>query len=313
MNAAGGLVAVDWGTSRLRGARLDESGQALETRAFDEGILKVPAGQFEAVFTRCFGDWLAGDQSLCLISGMAGSRQGWKEAAYCPCPADARALADHLLWLMPRVALVPGLHCIRTSTDDGTVRPGQDDVMRGEEIQIFGALELSGLRQATVILPGTHSKWARVEDGRVLGFQTFMTGELYGLLSQHSILSRTLDASSDLHESTFIDAVLQIHREPGLLTHLFGNRTSALFERLPPAHLASHLSGLLIGEELRTAAMTSDPLLLVGSPALTTRYALALNALGRPCQVLTDEATWAGHAALAKRLTKPSAPHLWHG
>ncbi len=298
------LIAVDWGTSRLRGALLAQDGTVLESRAFDEGILQVPNGQFQSVFERRFGDWLGRDSALCLISGMAGSRQGWQEAAYCPCPADAGVLAEHLLWLMPRVALVPGLHCIRASRDGGTSCPGQDDVMRGEEVQIFGALELSGRSDATVILPGTHSKWAQVVAGRVLSFRTFMTGELYALMSQHSILSRTLDTQSGLHEATFTDAVLRVYREPGLLTHLFGNRTSALFDRLPQAYLTSHLSGLLIGEELRTAPMTGDPLLLVGSQALTTRYALALKALGHPCQVLTDEATWAGHATLAERLPK---------
>lgn len=294
-------IAVDWGTSRLRGARLGVDGQVLESRAFEQGILHVPAGEFASVFERCFGDWMAAGQARCLISGMAGSRQGWREAPYCPCPANAHDLGEHLLWITPSIALVPGLHCTKPAPP-GQAQEAEDDVMRGEEIQIFGALEITGLNEATLVLPGTHSKWARVKDGRVLDFQTFMTGELYGLLSQHSILSRTLDDSSALHESTFMEAVLQIHSRPGLLTHLFGNRTRALFDRLPQAHLASHLSGLLIGEELRTASMTSEPLLLVGSPALTLRYRLALQALHRPCQVLTDEATWAGHAALAQRL-----------
>jgi len=294
-------IAVDWGTSRLRGAQLDAEGRVLETRAFDEGILQVPAGQFEQVFRRCFGDWMAAGHPRCLISGMAGSRQGWCEAPYCPCPASAQDLSEHLLWIAPMIALVPGLHYIKADST-AQIQAGQDDVMRGEEIQIFGALEITGLSKATLILPGTHSKWAHVQDGRILSFQTFMTGELYAVLSQHSILARTLENSSDLHEATFIKALLKIHREPGLLTHLFGNRTSALFNRLPQTQLASHLSGLLIGEEMRTARITGGPLLLVGSPALSLRYRLALQALGHPCQVLSDEATWAGHAALSRRL-----------
>lgn len=301
------LVAVDWGTSRLRGARLDRQGRVLESRAFDEGILQVPAGQFESVFQRCFGDWMAAGQALGLISGMAGSRQGWREAPYCPCPADAQALAAHLLWLNPTLALVPGLHCQRAAPG-ASPQPGQDDVMRGEEIQIFGALELTGLEQATVILPGTHSKWARVENRQVLGFRTYMTGELYALLSQHSILARTIDPNSELHEPTFIDAVRAAQQGPGLLAHLFGNRTSALFNRLLTEQLASHLSGLVIGEELRAAGPVPGPRLLVGSAALTARYALALRAVGQDCQVLTDEATWAGHAALARSLAQHGGP-----
>jgi hypothetical protein len=126
--------------------------------------------------------------ALCLISGMAGSRQGWQEAPYCPCPAGFAELGQHLLWLQPgRIALVPGLSC--TSVD----ALNTPDVMRGEEVQIFGALQLAGRDSATLVLPGTHSKWVQVQGGRVSQFQTFMTGEVFALMSQHSILGKTLD------------------------------------------------------------------------------------------------------------------------
>lgn len=297
------LIAVDWGTSALRGALLDPQGQVLQQRQFDLGIVHVPAGQFSSVFRQCFGDWMQHPQAVCLISGMAGSRQGWREAPYCPCPAGFDELSRQLMWIEPTIALVPGLRCEHAPLPgQESSGPGQDDVMRGEEVQIFGALTLAGLDQASVILPGTHSKWARVSAGRVLHFRTFMTGELYALLTQHSLLARTMQADAPLQADVFLQAVQLAQNSASLLSDLFGTRTSALFERLPISHCSSHLSGLLIGEELRAMRNWPDPLLVVGSALLTERYAMALMSLGRSCRVVTQEATWAGHAALARTL-----------
>lgn len=294
------MLAVDWGSSALRAALMDDQGQVLETRQFEQGILRVPAGQFESVFEQCLGDWIAEHQPLCLISGMAGSRQGWQEAPYCPCPAGFEALGRHLLWIRPKVALVPGLHCTRAADNSAA---GLDDVMRGEEIQVFGALALTGLQEAQLILPGTHSKWVEVRQGKIQHFQTFMTGEVFAVLSQHSILARTMVAEAAFNEAAFVHAVHQAQEGPGVLAHVFGTRTSALFDRLPAEHLSSHLSGLLIGEELRAMRHRPWPLLLVGSATLTARYELALRVLGRQVTALNQEATWAGLVALARDLS----------
>ncbi|MGH6639408.1 MAG: 2-dehydro-3-deoxygalactonokinase, partial [Polaromonas sp.] len=176
------LLAVDWGSSSLRGALIEADGRVLEERSFARGILTVVAGEFPAVFESCFGDWMA-PGTLCLISGMAGSQQGWREAPYCACPAGFDAIAARLEWLQPgRIAIVPGL-----TVDRG----GVPDVMRGEETQVFGALQLLGLDHARLVLPGTHSKWVTVADRRVTDFSTWMTGEFYALLRQHSMLART--------------------------------------------------------------------------------------------------------------------------
>jgi 2-dehydro-3-deoxygalactonokinase len=301
-SGTGTLLAVDWGSSALRAALMDDQGQVLETRQFEQGILRVPAGQFESVFEQCLGDWMTEHRPLCLISGMAGSRQGWQEAPYCPCPAGFEALGRHLLWLKPLVALVPGLHCVR-QTAASSPRAGLDDVMRGEEVQVFGALALTGLQEAQVILPGTHSKWVEVRQDKIQHFQTFMTGEMFAVLIQHSILARTMVAEAALNEAAFIHAVQLAQDGPGLLAHVFGTRTSALFDRLPAEHLSSHLSGLLIGEELRAMRHRPGPLLLVGSTILTARYDLALRALGRQATTLNQEATWAGLVALARDLS----------
>ena len=294
------LVAIDWGTSSLRGARFDRQGQRLDERHFARGILTVPAGEFPAVFEAYFGDWMQDEQALCLLSGMVGSRQGWQEAPYCPCPAGFAELGQHLLWLQPgRQAIVPGLS---VQHHDG-LPFAQHDVMRGEEIQIFGALALTSVQDATVILPGTHSKWAQVQQGRVMQFRSFMTGEVYALLSQHSILSRTLPADAPWHENTFRQAVLLAQRTPSVLSSIFATRTLALFDALPTEQLPSFLSGLLIGEELRAMqAHEAHTLLLVGNAALTLRYQCALQALGLNAPSLGDEATWAGHLALTRHL-----------
>ncbi len=286
------LVAVDWGTSSLRGALLDDAGRVVEERAAPRGILTVPAGGFAALFEELFGDWMrAAPGTRCLISGMAGSRQGWIEAPYCPCPAGLADVAAHVVAVEPgRIAMVPGL----SAANDGV-----PDVMRGEEVQLFGAMALTGRRDGVFVLPGTHNKWVRVADGRVAGFRTFMTGEFYALLSTQSILARTLDAAAPLDEAAFAQGVARSGNGHGLLHNAFGARTLALFDRMGAAPLSSYLSGLLIGEELRTQALDADhDVVLIGSPALTQRYALALRANGIASRTLGAEATWAGLHAL---------------
>jgi 2-dehydro-3-deoxygalactonokinase len=281
------LIAVDWGTSSLRGARLDEAGRVLEEKNAPLGILNVPNGDFAGVFVSLFSDWMKPAGTVCLISGMAGSRQGWIEAPYVACPAGPDELMRHLLWIEPgRIAIVPGL-----SDEQGDV----PDVMRGEEVQIFGAMRLAGLVDGLFVLPGTHSKWATVQGGRVTGFRTFMTGEFYGLLSQHSILARTLEADAALDEAVFLRGVTRAGNGAGLLHNAFGVRALALFGRLSPAESASYLSGLLIGEELRTQDLPAGgEVLAIGAPALTARYALALRQMGARVRTFGAEATWAG-------------------
>ena len=292
------LIAVDWGTSALRGARLDHNGNVLEERMSAQGILSVAPGQFATVFQENFGDWLKNTGALTLISGMAGSKQGWVEAAYCPCPAGFDELTNQLTWVEPgRIAIVPGLHCEIAHLPD---------VMRGEEVQIFGAVHLTGQTEGSFVLPGTHSKWVQVVQGRVERFATYMTGEVFALLSQHSILARSIDPKAALDESTFLQGIERARRGQGLLHNAFSTRTVSLFERMAPPALASYLSGLVIGEELRDQSLqVGSKLVLIGSEALTARYALALTACGVQSQVLGSEATWAGLHALSKALAGP--------
>lgn len=291
------LLAIDWGTSSLRGALLDAQGAVIEERAFPRGILTVPAGGFPAAFDECFGDWLRATPGLqCLMSGMVGSRQGWLEAPYCACPAGFSDIAAQLAWVEAgRIAIVPGLSC---------ERDGVPDVMRGEETQVFGALQALGLSDALLVLPGTHSKWVRVAGGRITDFTTFMTGEVFALLRQHSILARTLPADdAPLDEAAFTRGVQLALRSPSLLQTAFSARTLALFERQSPEELLSHLSGLLIGEELRAQSLQKDErVVLIGSAALTQRYQLALAQCGVTCDSPGAQVTWAGLHAIAQTI-----------
>ena len=306
------LLALDWGTSSLRGALIDATGRVLAERSSADGILHVGPGQFASVFEANFRDWtIAGDPNVSeiLISGMAGSRQGWREAAYCACPAGFDELAAALCWLegLPptwpaslRIAIVPGL-CL----DEG----GVPDVMRGEEIQVFGALAAKRRRgdptNGLYVLPGTHSKWVQVRDERIVQFRTCMTGEIYALLAQQSLLARSVDPSAPLDEAAFIDGVLHAGSAPAasLLATAFGVRTLGLLGRRTPGQLASLLSGLVIGEELRVMApapASMGRVDLIGSPALCERYALALQTLGIASQSHGAEVTWAGLHAMAR-------------
>ena len=287
------LLAIDWGTSSLRGALITEDAGVSDERSFPRGILSVAPGEFAAVFAQCFGDWMT-PGTLCLIAGMAGSQQGWLEAPYCSCPAGFGDVAARLAWIdAGRIAIVPGL-----SIDAG----GVPDVMRGEETQVFGALALLDLTDALIVLPGTHSKWVTAQDRRITHFSTWMTGEFYALLRQHSILSRTLPADATTHEpAAFEQGVARALLGEGLLHTAFSTRTLALFKRMDSKALASYLSGLVIGEELRGQKLVrGSQVVIIGAHELSARYAQALGLLGVSCRTPASNATWAGLRAIAE-------------
>lgn len=194
-----------------------------------------------------------------------------------------------------RIAIVPGLSCEHT---------GAPDVMRGEETQVFGALRLLGIEAGTFVMPGTHSKWIRVAAGRIESFATLMTGEFYALLRQHSILARTLPAEdAELYESAFDAGVAHALRSPGLLQAAFSVRTLSLFERLPLNERPSYLSGLVIGEELRTRELRGgEPVIVIGADALTRRYERALAQRDVQVRRVGSQATWTGLFGVAMKI-----------
>ncbi|MBB3832586.1 2-dehydro-3-deoxygalactonokinase [Xanthomonas arboricola] len=288
------MIAVDWGTSSLRAYLLDATGAVLEQRRGSDGILACQ-GRFAEVLTRLIAGW---DGPL-LLSGMIGSRNGWVEQPYLPCPAGTAALAQAMRSeddLLPGRTLwfVPG---VSTGEYDGV-----PDVMRGEETQLVGLIAALGDGEHVACLPGTHSKWARIANGQLTGFATVMTGELYAVLRQHSILGKLMDDDhAELDAATFLQGVDRSADAGGLSHHLFGTRTLGLFERLSSAALPSYLSGLLIGHELREHRGDHAIVHLVGSPALAQRYALALQHLGVQSQLHPEDLAAAGLFALARQ------------
>ncbi len=301
------MIAIDWGTSSLRGALLDRQGAVLQERSAPLGILHVPLGGFEAAFNDHFGDWMRPPGQVALMAGMVGSQQGWQEAPYCPCPAGAQDIAGALRWVQPgRIAIVPGLSCRHAGLTDHEDLGQVPDVMRGEETQILGALAATGQDEATLVLPGTHSKWARVRAWRIEDFTTYMTGEVYQLLRQHSILARTLPPAQDAaapDEEAFEWGVTRALQGRGLLHTAFSVRTLSLFKQVPVTRLPDYLSGLVIGEEVRMHAPDpSTPVLVVGASALAARYVRALSLAGVPARALDGGVTWTGLWQLTRQL-----------
>lgn len=290
------LLAVDWGTSSLRGALLDSQGRVLKERSFPRGILSVAPGDFAAVFEACFAHWMGAAGTFCLVSGMAGSKQGWLEAPYCACPAGFDEVASQLAWVKAgRIAIVPGLSC---------EHEGIPDVMRGEETQVFGALQLLGLQDGLLVLPGTHSKWVSVRNRRIDNFSTSMTGEFYALLRQQSLLARSLpDTDGEVDWAAFDEGVALALRGAGLLQTAFSVRTLSLFGRMAASRLPSYLSGLVIGEEIRSRDLPAGTaLVLIGAELLTERYERALAQRQAVVRRVGAEATWRGLWALAQTI-----------
>ena len=289
------LLAVDWGSSSLRAALLDDDGRVVAERSAPSGMLAVAPEAFDDVFEATFGDWMDASGTRCLMAGMVGSRQGWVEADYVPCPCGIGELVASLCRVGPEasrkrrdIAIVPGASC---------VHDGAPDVLRGEEVKVVGVLDLLGTDSAVVVSPGTHSKWMTVEDGRLARFATAMTGEVYALLRRHSILARSMPPEADdrLDGDAFDDGVARALRGCGLLQTAFSVRTRALFDELPAAAMASCLSGLVIGDELRCRPLErGDSVALVGAPALTERYARALSRLGVATRSFDEDAVWRG-------------------
>jgi 2-dehydro-3-deoxygalactonokinase len=267
------LLGIDWGTTWARAYRIGPAGEVLAARTAALGVLNVRDGRFAEATAALLGDW-RDDGAPRIASGMVGSRQGWREAPYIECPAPLVALAGGIVAAPgDALAIVPG---VRTRDLHGV-----PDVIRGEETQLAGAVEDSEER-VLAVLPGTHSKWVRVERGRLVDFSTFMTGELFGVLLAHSILGRLAQPAGPVPGPGFARGVAR-GLGAGTLDHdLFGARTLALTGELAPNEVADWLSGLLIGREVRNArawaqraGLDGARVRLIGADALVLRYTLA--------------------------------------
>lgn len=286
-------IAVDWGTTNLRAFAMQGATVVAQAMS-DEGMGRLDRDGFEPALLRLITPWLTeGKVTDVVACGMVGSRQGWHEAPYrtVPCaPLDPQTLVaaptrDGRI----RVRLVPGLKQAQPA-----------DVMRGEETQIAGTLAIIPRFDGVVCLPGTHSKWAHLSAGEVVSFQTFMTGEMFALLSQASVLRHGMQGEG-WDDAAFDAGVADALARPERIgAKLFGIRAEGLIAGLSAAAARARLSGLLIGMELAAARpyWLGQAVVIVGSEGISGSYARALRTLGVEARLVTGgDAVLAGLAA----------------
>ncbi|MFB2831817.1 2-dehydro-3-deoxygalactonokinase [Aeromonas jandaei] len=291
-----GWVAVDWGTSNFRAFLMTEEGHVIDKLTASCGLLAVPNGQFPQTFQQLTSPWAGTIESLpILFGGMVGSQQGWCDVPYVSLPVSIQALSMNLLDItLPwghKGWIVPGA--------TGCNPLNLPDVMRGEEIQLMGLASRINSSNATTILPGTHSKHASLENGALMSFQTFMTGELFSVLKHHSILGRQLPEQTHCKESYLFG--VNVGLGGALSSVLFSARTTRLFNHVAPVHMESYLSGLLVGAEL-TAINIQDSIYIVGDEILSELYQIALQHIGVSAEIVSGDACFlAGMTSIYKQ------------
>ena len=274
------LVAVDWGTSNVRAWGIDANGAVAFATGSDRGMGRIGRADFPSVLDELVSTLVPGKAEI-VICGMAGARQGWLEAPYLGTPASLLELGRHAVVptgaearFSPRI--LPGI-CQRT--------PGHEDVMRGEETQLLGLGTLWPGFSGVVCMPGTHSKWATLDEGRVTRFETAMTGELYELFAEHSVLRHSLsgERAGPATEDGVTEGLATGLARPEILTALaFRSRAASLLADKGPDWCSGYLSGLLIGAEVagHRSWLTGGAVPLIGSARLNRLYGAALKNLG---------------------------------
>jgi len=300
---------IDWGTTSFRANLCCHLGQPLDSIENDRGISVVPPGTHERELMNLIGGWLGDHGPMTIYAmGMITSRNGWLEVPYVSCPASLAELADGTV----RKQLPNGSEVVFLAGINDPARHPYPDVMRGEETQIVGF----GLAQdLTVVLPGTHSKWARISEQRINSFQTFVTGELYALLSQHSFIAKSGPAKPAPDYASFdlgIRTALQGSPEHSALpTLLFSARTGMLAGKLEPGQIRDYVSGLLIGHEFVCAIACGwikkgDQIGIVGNDGLNARYARAASIAGLGVKEGNEQAGLYGALLIAAELEERS-------
>ena len=280
------FLAVDWGTTNRRGWIVDAD-TAVPVFADDRGILNVAdfAGEVRALRTHNAGMPL-------LMAGMIGSNRGWVDVPYVAAPAGLAGIAAGVHWVEAGVGIVPGV-----AIDE----PPRADVMRGEEVQLLGALALAQIGDGLVCHPGTHTKWAEIDLGQIARFRTVMTGDVFAALAAHSILSDLLAHPAPVDDA-FLAGVDYALEHFDLTAELFAVRARVVLGRAAASHAASYVSGLLIGTDVRTGLgrLRADVVPVLGAPELTARFAAALARAGRQALELDGGAAFvAGMRAVA--------------
>ncbi len=293
-------IAVDWGTSNLRVWGL-AGDRVIRQASSDQGMAQLARSEFEGALLALVADWLPDAQITPVIAcGMVGSRQGWVEAPYraLPCTPLGGTLAQAPCRdLRLSVHVVPGLKQTRPA-----------DVIRGEETQIAGFLALHPGWDGVICLPGTHSKWVHISAGEVVSFQTFLTGEMFALLSDQSVLRHTVGGWDDAGFGPGVEQGME--RPERLMARLFTLRAEGLLDGLDPGLARARLSGLLIGAELAAAKpyWLGQRVALIGADALMQSYAQALGPLSVPVSTHdATEMTLAGLSAARAQLPEAGA------
>ena len=294
MRWSDGFIAVDWGSTNRRAYLVDGSGKCADEFEDGEGMLSVPPGGFPAAVAQIREK--LGDKPL-LLAGMVGSNRGWVEAPYIPCPASLDQLIEKLVRPSDREAIVPGI------ADSSGERA---DVMRGEEVQLFGGIAAGLLDPESLVChPGTHNKWVSLRRGRIEHFRTVMTGELFSVLKDHSILADLLRGKVALGDAFSAGVRLGLSSQD-LPAELFSVRARVLLGKAREEDAASFTSGLLIGTDVRIGLSypTSAQVTVIGRPELTRLYAAAICDANRPvCEVDGERCFIAGAAAIAEKLS----------
>ena len=283
------FVAVDWGSTNRRIFRIDD-GVVTSRSADDRGLRAVTDFPTEIAALR------AGAGALpLLLAGTIGSNRGWVEVPYVPAPARIADVAAGVLAVADGVSIVPGI---------SVADPLRPDVMRGEEVQLFGALALGLIGDGLVCLPGTHSKWVEVDHGAIDSFRSVMTGDILAALQSASILSDLL-VDAPACDAVFAQGVDHGLEANDLTAELFTTRARVLTQGMSRADAASRISGLLIGADVRIGLghRRADVVPLIGSPALCARFALALQRAGRESVIIDGDAAFvAGAIAIMKEI-----------
>jgi 2-dehydro-3-deoxygalactonokinase len=278
------LIAIDWGSSNRRAYLLIDG--AVKARHHDaQGVLSC-GGDFAASLDALLAGWpeLPPDAPI-LMSGMIGSRTGWIEAPYVPCPARLDELGSQLTDV-PHDARFASLASRRICVVPGVCQHAEPDVMRGEEVQLLGSMLLGG-GDGIYVLPGTHSKWVIVEDGCVTAFRSFMTGELFSLMGQHSSLAKMLESGPSADDTSAFSEGAAAAASGGLSHRLFGLRAAVLLGSQSAASSRAWLSGLLIGAEWHdphvrawTRSVAHAEIRIVGEAHLAALYARVAERIG---------------------------------
>lgn len=277
-------IAVDWGTSHLRAWAMANNGSVQSKASSEKGMSRLAPEDFEAALLELIDPWIGPGQTQVLACGMVGSRQGWVEAPYLttPCmPLESRFARPSCMDKRLQVHVLPGIK-----------QANPADVMRGEEVQIAGFQASNPKFDGILCLPGTHTKWVEVSAGEVVSFQTFMTGEMFAALCNHTVLRHTVGAVG-WDDDAFLEAVSDAMSKPErLAARLFSLRAEGLLHGLEANRARSRLSGQLIGAELAAAQpyWLGQNLAIIGASQIAGIYAAALTQNGAT-PVLADAET----------------------